>query len=174
MKQIPIVTTETVPGRPPGFFVTTVVSSKTLIHHIGQQLNYFQEAYLQAVEEMADVARESGADAIVGLRISTSRHPGDTVSGMKDDTLVAVGTAVSYEELSASELAKRVQQAKQQARARVELQADEDEAKERARQAKSDPLRPGKCDCGEIERTPKNTMAMSPGIRLCNICGITF
>ena len=103
MAQFPIVTTDTVPGKPSGFYVQNDVTSTTMIHHIGQGLDYFQEAYVESVGKIIELAKELGAGAIVGLRISITRNPGDSAAGMKEDTVVLVGTAISYDDLSASQ-----------------------------------------------------------------------
>jgi len=174
MAQFPIVTTDTVPGKPPGFYVQNVVASSTKIHHIGQGLNYLQGAYVECVNGLIELAEGLGADAIVGLRISTSRHPSDSASGMKDDTVVLVGTAISSEELSASELAKKVKKAEAEAERQHQVQLESLAAEKDALRRAQHPLRPGKCDCGEIERTEKNTVDMGGGRRLCNTCGIPF
>ena len=169
MAKFPVVTTDEVPGKPKGFLVQTVMSSSTLIHHISQGLNAFPHAFNQAIDSLVDSARVSGADAIVGLRISTSRHPGDTVAGMKDDTLVLVGTAITFEEYSEEQLESRGRKVLEERRAEAEADA------QKLVDSKDDSgstvtVKGGACDCSLFKRAMFGTGMSPEGLKYCMWC----
>ena len=176
MAKFPVVTTEEVPGKPKGFLVQTVMSSSTMIHHIAQGLNAFPHAFNQALNSLVDSAKLIGADAVVGLRISTSRHPGDTVAGMKDDTLVLVGTAITFEEYSEEELETRAKKVAEEMREDQEANAREFVESRDARNAASDDsgqtfkMKEGVCDCSLLKRAMFGNGVSPDGLKYCMWC----
>lgn len=176
MAKFPVVTTEEVPGKPKGFVVQTVMSSSTMIHHIAQGLNAFPHAFDQALNSLVDSAKLSGADAVVGLRISTTRHPGDSVAGIKDDTLVLVGTAITFEEYSEEELEARANKVAEEVREDQEAKAQELVDSRNAREAASDASgqsfrgKGGVCDCSLLKRAMFGNGVSPDGLKYCMWC----
>ena len=176
MAKFPVVTTEEVPGKPKGFVVQTVMSSSTMIHHIAQDLNAFPHAFNQALNSLVDSAKLSGADAVVGLRISTSRHPGDSVAGMKDDTLVLVGTAITFEEYSEEELEARASKVAEEVREDQKAKARELVDSRDASDTGIDysgqifKIKEGVCDCSLFKRAMFGNGVSPDGIKYCLWC----
>lgn len=120
------------------------------------------------------MAGSVGADAVVGLRVSTNRHPGDSVAGMKDDTIVLVGTAITYEEFSEDELEERgaefeAERARNDNSLAKQSSEMEEETETKSIVNGSIELAEGICDCKVMKRIFFGT-SVSEDVEYCLWC----